>query len=64
MVKNKMIDYFGIITDQRQKAKIKHKLTDILFISVVGTLANCDSWVAIDEKSLIHIVRSGPANTE
>lgn len=49
MIKNKMIDYFGIITDQRQKAKIKHKLTDILFIPVVGTLANCDSWVAIED---------------
>ena len=34
MIKNKMIDYFGIITERRQKVKIKHKLTDILFISV------------------------------
>lgn len=49
MIKNKMIDYFGIITDQRQKAKIRHNLIDILFIAVVGTLANCDNWVAIED---------------
>lgn len=50
MIENNMlIDNFGVITDQRQKAKIRHKLTSILFISVVGTLANCDSWVAIED---------------
>ncbi|WP_446897866.1 transposase family protein [Clostridium sp. LBM24168] len=49
MIENKMIDYFEIITDRRQKAKIKHKLMDILFISVVATLADCDSRVAIED---------------
>lgn len=49
MIRNKMIDYFGSIADQRQKAKIRHKLSDILFISVVGMLANFNSWVAIED---------------
>ena len=50
MVKRKMLThYFGLITDQRQSTKIKHKLTSILFIAVVATLANCDSWVAIED---------------
>jgi hypothetical protein len=34
-----LLYYFGVITDQRQNTKIKHKLTSILFIAVVGTLA-------------------------
>jgi len=50
MIKRKMLlYYFGSITDQRQSTKIIHKLTSILFIAVVGTLANCDSWVAIED---------------
>ena len=50
MIENNMLlDNFGLITDQRQKAKIRYKLASILFISIVGTLANCDSWVAIED---------------
>lgn len=44
-----LLDNFGLITDQRQKSKIRHKLASILFIAVVDTLANCDSWVAIED---------------
>lgn len=50
MIRRKMLLYYlGIITDQRQNTKIKHKLTSILFIAIVGTIANCDSWVAIED---------------
>ena len=35
------------VTEKRQRGKIRHKLEDILFIAVVGTLANAGSWSEI-----------------
>ncbi|GMQ65372.1 ISAs1 family transposase [Vallitalea maricola] len=38
------IQHFSIVKDYRQEWKVKHKLIDIIFIAVAGTLANCDSY--------------------
>lgn len=39
--------YFGGITDYRQKVKIKHLLSEILFIIVLATIAGADDTVDI-----------------
>ena len=35
-------------TDSRQQWKVKHKLSDILFIVLVATIANADEWVEME----------------
>lgn len=42
------INYFGIIKDKRQQAKVRHKLIDILFICVAATIANASDWKDIE----------------
>jgi predicted transposase YbfD/YdcC len=42
------INYFGIIKDLRQQAKVRHKLIDILFIAVAATIANASDWKDIE----------------
>ncbi|MBV7276526.1 ISAs1 family transposase [Clostridium sp. PL3] len=42
------INYFGVIKDKRQQAKVRHKLIDILFISVAATIANASDWKDIE----------------
>lgn len=42
------INYFGIIKDTRQQAKVRHKLIDILFIAVAATIANASDWKDIE----------------
>lgn len=39
--------YLAGVTDNRQSWKVKHPLTSILFIAVVGTIANAGSWEEI-----------------
>lgn len=41
--------YFGNITDPRQVWKIEHKLTEILFITVMATIAGCEDFEEIEE---------------
>jgi len=41
-------NYFGIIKDTRQQAKVRHKLIDILFISVAATIANASDWEEVE----------------
>lgn len=45
---SKFVELFDGLPDQRQEWKIKHKLTDILFIAVVATIADCDGWEEIE----------------
>lgn len=44
--------HFGILKDTRQEGKIKHLLTDILFIAVAATLCGMDEWEDIEEWAL------------
>ena len=41
-------NYFGIIRDTRQQAKVRHLLIDILFISVAATIANASDWEEVE----------------
>lgn len=43
----RLTHYFKGVTDKRQSAKVKHSLESILFIAVVGTIANAGSWEQI-----------------
>jgi predicted transposase YbfD/YdcC len=45
---SKFIELFAAIPDERQEWKVKHKLVDIIFIAVVGTIAACDDWEEIE----------------
>jgi predicted transposase YbfD/YdcC len=45
---SKFIELFASIPDERQEWKVKHKLVDIIFIAIVGTLADCDDWEEIE----------------
>jgi predicted transposase YbfD/YdcC len=45
---SKFIELFAAIPDERQEWKVKHKLIDIIFIAVVGTIAACDDWEEIE----------------
>lgn len=40
-------DSFESMKDFREAWKVKHKLTEILFIAVVATIANANSWIEI-----------------
>jgi predicted transposase YbfD/YdcC len=44
-----LIGYFSIIKDPRIERTKRHKLIDILVISICGTLCGCDGWVEIEE---------------
>lgn len=41
-------NYFGIIKDTRQQAKVRHLLIDILFIAVAATIANAGDWEEVE----------------
>ena len=43
------------VTDKRQPAKVLHKLEDLLFISVVATIANAGCWEEIADFGAGHI---------
>jgi len=45
---NCFIEYFSDIPDFRQEGKVRHLLTEILFISVAATLANAVSWTQVE----------------
>ena len=45
---SKFIELFGAIPDERQEWKTKHKLIDIIFIAVVGAIADCDDWEDVE----------------
>ena len=48
MESNTFVETFGNIIDFRQQGKVLHKLIDILFIAVVATIANADSWTEVE----------------
>jgi predicted transposase YbfD/YdcC len=41
--------YLAGVTDNRQAWKVRHPLTSVLFIAVVGTIANGGSWEEIEQ---------------
>lgn len=45
----RMKPYLKGVSDKRQDGKVKHPMESILFIAVVGTIANAGSWEEIEE---------------
>jgi predicted transposase YbfD/YdcC len=41
-------NYFGVIKDMRQQAKVRHLLIDVLFIAVAATIANANDWEEVE----------------
>ncbi|WP_460057667.1 transposase family protein, partial [Pseudolactococcus yaeyamensis] len=41
--------YLESVTDPRQAIKVKHKLSDILLLVLLGTLVEADTFVEIEE---------------
>ncbi|WP_460059608.1 transposase family protein, partial [Pseudolactococcus yaeyamensis] len=41
--------YLESVTDLRQAIKVKHKLSDILLLVLLGTLVEADTFVEIEE---------------
>ncbi|MDV7106461.1 transposase family protein, partial [Vibrio sp. TH_r3] len=47
MSENHPFMHFNIIKDYRQEAKVAHKLTDIILLTICGVLCGQDDWQAI-----------------
>jgi predicted transposase YbfD/YdcC len=44
-----LLDYISIIKDPRQKCKVEHTLSDILFLAVVAVIAGLEGWEEIED---------------
>ncbi len=44
-----LLDHISIIKDPRQQWKIEHKLTDIIFLSIVAVIGGADGWEEIQD---------------
>ncbi len=44
-----LLDYISVIPDTRQQGKVKHKLSDILFLTVCAIIAGADEWTEIED---------------
>jgi hypothetical protein len=38
------IDYFGAVTHPRKDINVKHKLLDVIFLTITGVTAGCEGW--------------------
>lgn len=45
---NELLEWLNYIEDNRQQAKVRHKLKDIIVIVLFATLANVDDWVEME----------------
>ncbi len=45
---NELLEWMEYIEDNRQQAKVRHKLKDIIVIVLFATLANVDDWVEME----------------
>lgn len=50
-----LMEWMEYIEDRRQKAKVRHKLKDILVIVLFATLADADDWVEIELFGKLHL---------
>jgi hypothetical protein len=49
--------YFSVIQDTRQSAKISYPLFDILFLTVCATIAGMEGWEDIEDFGEAHLGR-------
>lgn len=41
--------HFELIKDYRQTAKVEHKLSDIIFLTIYGVLSGYDTWEGVND---------------
>ena len=51
-----LLDHISIIKDPRQKWKVEHALSDILFLAVVAVIAGAEGSGKDHEKALFYAV--------
>ena len=56
MYEGDFFDNFGVLDDNRQEGKVRHKLIDIIFIVVSAVISGCNEWKEI------HMWASAEAN--
>jgi len=44
-----LLDHISIIKDPRQNWKVAHKLSDIIFLAIVGVIAGAEGWEEIED---------------
>ncbi len=49
-----LLEWLEIIEDPRQQAKVRHRLTDIVAIVILATLANADEWEEMEDFAHSH----------
>ncbi len=49
-----LLEWMEIIEDKRQQAKVRHRLTDIVAIVLLATLANADEWEEMEDFAHSH----------
>lgn len=54
MSKRTIIEHFSVVYDPRVKRGKKHKLVDIIVLSICGLICDCDSWTEIEEFCKFH----------
>lgn len=50
-----LLDHISIIKDPWQQWKIEHKLTDIIFLSIVAVIGGADGWEEIQDFGEDHL---------
>jgi hypothetical protein len=46
--KNKLVEHFSKLEDPRIERSKRHKLIDILTVTLLGVICGADSWVGIE----------------
>jgi len=47
------VKYFAHMDDFRQLGKVKHKLVDIIAITIAAVICGCEDWYEIEDSAIL-----------